>query len=270
MSDALDLRTLEAPGDPLLENVDEARTMRLHGPEFQMYDANGVRLQDPSDEPMPTLAQVAEHSEAIARGLSDAPEVPVRVVHQPVVTTPDEIHRVVQAANVAPNCVGIVAWMHTFSPAKMWIAGLEALRTPLLHLHTQANVELPWDTIDFDFMNLNQAAHGDREFGYIQTRLGVARKTVAGHVTDPRVLREVEDWQRAAAGWAAARGANAESATAPATIAAPAPNHKVRGVRAKRGRRGVRQRARSANTSMRASILSRRTAPRHGSPSEPV
>ena len=95
--------------------------------------------------------------------------------------------------------------MHTFSPAKMWIAGLDALRKPLLHLHTQANVELPWADIDFDFMNLNQAAHGDREFGYIQTRLGVARKTVVGHVSNPGVHRQVDDWQRAAAGWAAAR-----------------------------------------------------------------
>jgi len=95
--------------------------------------------------------------------------------------------------------------MHTFSPAKMWITGLDALRKPLLHLHTQANVELPWEEIDFDFMNLNQAAHGDREFGYIQTRLGVPRKTVVGHVSNPEVRRQVEVWQRAAAGWQAAR-----------------------------------------------------------------
>jgi L-arabinose isomerase len=95
--------------------------------------------------------------------------------------------------------------MHTFSPAKMWIGGLEALRKPLLHLHTQANVALPWADIDMDFMNLNQAAHGDREFGYIQTRLGVARKTVVGHVSDPRVTASVATWARAAAGWAATR-----------------------------------------------------------------
>ena len=93
--------------------------------------------------------------------------------------------------------------MHTFSPAKMWIAGLDALRKPLLHLHTQANVELPWADIDFDFMNLNQAAHGDREFGYIQTRLGVARKTVVGHVSNPAVTAQIGTWTRAAAGWAA-------------------------------------------------------------------
>src|SRR5258705_10308915 len=95
--------------------------------------------------------------------------------------------------------------MHTFSPAKMWISGLDALRTPLLHLHTQANVALPWADIDMDFMNLNQAAHGDREFGYIQSRLGVARKTVAGHVSDPRVATRIGAWAPAAAGFAEMR-----------------------------------------------------------------
>ena len=105
-----------------------------------------------------------------------------------MLTDADAIHRMMLEANADPDCVGVIAWMHTFSPAKMWIAGLDALRTPLLHLHTQANVSLPWSEIDMDFMNLNQAAHGDREFGYIQTRLGVARKTVAGHVSDPAVV----------------------------------------------------------------------------------
>jgi L-arabinose isomerase len=102
------------------------------------------------------------------------------------------------AANADDNCVGVIAWMHTFSPAKMWIAGLDALRKPFLHLHTQVNVELPWATIDMDFMNLNQAAHGDREFAFIATRLGVARKTVSGHVSDPRVLERIGVWARAA------------------------------------------------------------------------
>jgi L-arabinose isomerase len=103
--------------------------------------------------------------------------------------------------NAADDVIGVIAWMHTFSPAKMWISGLDALRKPLLHLHTQANVELPWADIDFDFMNLNQAAHGDREFGYIQTRMGVARKTVVGHVSSPAVLEQISAWSRAAAGW---------------------------------------------------------------------
>ena len=117
----------------------------------------------------------------------------------------DSIRRLALEVNARDDVIGVMAWMHTFSPAKMWIAGLDALQKPLLHLHTQANVELPWADIDFDFMNLNQAAHGDREFGYIQTRLGVARKTVVGHVSNPDVLQQVEDWQRACAGWAASR-----------------------------------------------------------------
>lgn len=149
-----------------------------------------------------TLRQVAEQSQAVAEGLSG---LPVRVVWKPVLKDSDSIRRLALEVNARDDVIGVVAWMHTFSPAKMWIAGLDALQKPLLHLHTQANVELPWAEIDFDFMNLNQAAHGDREFGYIQTRLGVARKTVVGHVSNPAVRAQVEDWQRAAAGWAASR-----------------------------------------------------------------
>ncbi|GAA2720227.1 L-arabinose isomerase [Cellulomonas aerilata] len=150
-----------------------------------------------------TLRQVAEQSQAIARALGESDEVPVEVVWKPVLKSSDAIRRLALEANADDRCLGVVAWMHTFSPAKMWIAGLDALRVPLLHLHTQANVELPWAEIDFDFMNLNQAAHGDREFGYIQTRLGVARKTVAGHVSNPAVRSRVGTWVRAAAGWKA-------------------------------------------------------------------
>ena len=150
-----------------------------------------------------TLRQVAEQSQAIARELEAAEAVPVRIVWKPVLKDSDAIRRMALEANAADQCIGVIAWMHTFSPAKMWIAGLDALRTPLLHLHTQANVELPWSTIDFDFMNLNQAAHGDREFGYIQSRLGVSRKTVVGHVSNPTVQARVGTWARAAAGWAA-------------------------------------------------------------------
>jgi L-arabinose isomerase len=149
-----------------------------------------------------TLRRVAEQSAQVAAQLEGGP---VRVVWKRVVTDSESIRRLALDANARDDVVGIIAWMHTFSPAKMWIVGLDALRKPLLHLHTQANVELPWAEIDFDFMNLNQAAHGDREFAYVQTRLGVARKTVVGHVTNPAVLQEVEDWQRAAAGWAASR-----------------------------------------------------------------
>jgi L-arabinose isomerase len=150
-----------------------------------------------------TLRQVAEQSQAIAAQLDDAPDVPVRVVWRPVLKEADAIRRAALDANADDRVIGVVAWMHTFSPAKMWIAGLDALRKPLLHLHTQANVALPWSTIDFDFMNLNQAAHGDREFGYVVTRLGVARKTVVGHVSDPTVQAKVGTWARAALGWAA-------------------------------------------------------------------
>ncbi|SDH71102.1 L-arabinose isomerase [Leifsonia sp. 98AMF] len=152
-----------------------------------------------------TLAQVAEQSRAIADELGASPDVPVRIVWKPVLTDADAIRRIMLEANADDRVIGVIAWMHTFSPAKMWIAGLDALQKPLLHLHTQANVELPWAEIDFDFMNLNQAAHGDREFGYILTRLGVPRTTVAGHVSNPVVSARVGTWMRAAAGRAATR-----------------------------------------------------------------
>ncbi|HEX6451319.1 MAG TPA: L-arabinose isomerase [Trebonia sp.] len=152
-----------------------------------------------------TLRRVAGQSKEIADALEAATSVPVKVVWKPVLTEPDAIRRTMLDANADDRVIGLIAWMHTFSPAKMWIAGLNALDKPLLHLHTQANVALPWSSIDFDFMNLNQAAHGDREFGYILTRLGVRRKTVSGHVSDPRVPAAVGTWARAAAGWAATR-----------------------------------------------------------------
>jgi L-arabinose isomerase len=152
-----------------------------------------------------TLKQVERQSQEIVDQLNGWGELPLHVQWQPVLTDPDEIHRVMLAANADLDCLGVIAWMHTFSPAKMWIAGLDALQTPLLHLHTQANVSLPWAEIDMDFMNLNQAAHGDREFGYIQTRLGVPRKTVAGHVSDSATVARIAAWQRAAMGAAAVR-----------------------------------------------------------------
>ncbi|MHA7280834.1 L-arabinose isomerase [Arthrobacter sp. MDT2-2] len=149
-----------------------------------------------------TLQQVAEQSQEIVRILGEA-GLPVKVVWKPTLKDSTSIRRMALEVNAADNAIGVIAWMHTFSPAKMWIAGLDALRKPLLHLHTQINVALPWGEIDFDFMNLNQAAHGDREFGYIQSRLGVPRKTVVGHVSDASVCAKVSSWQRAAAGWAA-------------------------------------------------------------------
>ena len=147
-----------------------------------------------------TLAQVADQSRGIAERLATVGGLPVKVVWKPVLLDSASIHRQILDANAAAECVGVIAWMHTFSPAKMWIAGLDALQKPLLHLHTQAAAALPWSTIDMDFMNLNQAAHGDREFGYIQSRLGVPRKTVAGHIDAPDVQARVGQWARAALG----------------------------------------------------------------------
>jgi L-arabinose isomerase len=144
-----------------------------------------------------TLRQVAEQSRRIADALGAA-GLPVEVAWRPVLTDADSIRRACVEASAADAVAGVIAWMHTFSPAKMWIGGLDALDKPLLHLHTQADAPLPWATIDMDFMNLNQAAHGDREFASIGVRLNVARKTVAGHVSDPAVLARVEDWTRAA------------------------------------------------------------------------
>src|SRR5262249_44250533 len=128
-----------------------------------------------------TLRQVSKHSEEIAAALSRCEAIPVKVVAKPVLTTPDAIRDLCADASSSPGCIGVIAWMHTFSPAKMWIGGLRALSKPMAHLHTQYNRALPWDSIDMDFMNLNQSAHGDREFGFLATRLGVNRKVVVGH-----------------------------------------------------------------------------------------
>src|SRR3954470_10749383 len=152
-----------------------------------------------------TLQQVAEQSQRVAAALDAADAVPARVVWKPVLKDGDAIRRAMGEANEDPDCLGVVTWMHTFSPAKMWISGIDALRKPLLHLHTQADAALPWATIDMDFMNLNQAAHGDREYGFILTRLRQPRTTVAGHVSNPRVQARVGSWMRAAAGARAAR-----------------------------------------------------------------
>jgi L-arabinose isomerase len=154
-----------------------------------------------------TLQQVAEHSIQLARALDQAPALPVRVVFKPVLTGPDEIRQLCLEANAAPNCVGLVCWMHTFSPAKMWIAGLSALQKPFLHLHTQFNREIPWSAIDMDFMNLNQSAHGDREFGFIASRMRLERKVVVGFWQDQDVLNEIAAWARAACAWADWQGA---------------------------------------------------------------
>ncbi len=152
-----------------------------------------------------TLRQVDRQARQVVATLNQAGDIPVEVVMQPVLTEADAIRSVCMEANRADDCIGVVAWMHTFSPARSWIAGLKVLDKPLLHLHTQANVSLPWSTIDMDFMNLNQAAHGDREFGYLLARLGVRRKTVVGHASDAALRARVASWARAALGVRAAR-----------------------------------------------------------------
>lgn len=151
-----------------------------------------------------TLRQVAVQAADIAQTLNDSGRIPVRLVLKPTLKDSDSIRNFMVDASSDPACIGIVAWMHTFSPAKMWIRGLEQLRKPLLQLNTQHHVEIPWETIDMDFMNLNQSAHGDREFGYILTRLGIPRKIVVGHYTDPEVAERIGTWARACAGWDAA------------------------------------------------------------------
>ncbi len=154
-----------------------------------------------------TLEQVAKDSREIAASLGASPHVPAQVVFKPVLTTPELIRELCLEANSAKTCVGLITWMHTFSPAKMWIAGLSLLKKPFLHLHTQYNREIPWSTIDMDFMNLNQSAHGDREFGFIGSRMRLNRKVVVGHWQDDEVQCSIGTWTRAACAWMDWQGA---------------------------------------------------------------
>jgi L-arabinose isomerase len=147
------------------------------------------------------LGQVATNANAIAQSLGFESSIPFRVVCKPVMTTPEDIRGICREANNADDCIGLILWMHTFSPAKMWIAGLSSLLKPFLHLHTQFNRKLPWASIDMDFMNLNQSAHGDREFGFITARLRLPRKVVVGFWQDRETVAEIATWTRAAAGW---------------------------------------------------------------------
>jgi L-arabinose isomerase len=148
-----------------------------------------------------TLRQVAEHSKEIAEELHASAVIPVSVVFKPTVKSTEEIYALCQQANTAKNCIGIITWMHTFSPAKMWINGLKILQKPMLHLHTQYNRDIPWNDIDMDFMNLNQSAHGDREFGFMVSRMRMRRKVVVGHWQSAEVHERINAWSRAAAGW---------------------------------------------------------------------
>ncbi|MEO7983532.1 MAG: L-arabinose isomerase [Bacteroidota bacterium] len=171
--------------------------LSIHLKEYEVWFITGSQDLYGKD----VLKKVAEHSAAITASFAGAKQIPVNVVFKPVVKSTEEIFAVCQAANVKKNCIGIIAWMHTFSPAKMWIGGLKILQKPLLHLHTQFNRDIPWGDIDMDFMNTNQSAHGDREFGFIMSRMRLKRKVVAGHWQDAKVLEKIGGWTRAAAGW---------------------------------------------------------------------
>jgi L-arabinose isomerase len=147
------------------------------------------------------LQQVAANAQQIAAALAKAKRLPLKTTFKALLTTPDEIAKVCLEANADPKCAGLILWMHTFSPSKMWIRGLTTLRKPFVHLHTQFNRDLPWESIDMDFMNLNQAAHGDREAGFIHTRMRLGRKVVVGHWSDPEVQERIGAWMRAARAW---------------------------------------------------------------------
>ncbi|KGE72082.1 L-arabinose isomerase [Spirochaeta lutea] len=152
-----------------------------------------------------TLQQVEKDSKVIAAALDDSPEIPGRLIFKEVVTTPDQILAACIQASATEACIGVITWMHTFSPAKMWIKGLLQLTKPILHLHTQMGRDIPWGQIDMDFMNLHQSAHGGREYGHIMSRLGKHREVVVGHWKDPEVVRKIGHWIRAARGIAETR-----------------------------------------------------------------
>jgi L-arabinose isomerase len=153
-----------------------------------------------------TLRQVAEHSREISQYLNQSANIPVTIIFKPVLTSPDAISKLCMDANMKENCIGLIAWMHTFSPAKMWIAGLKTLQKPFVHLHTQFNRDIPWSEIDMDFMNLNQSAHGGREFGFIATRMGISRKVIVGFWKEDRIQEKLAVWMRAACAWFDSQG----------------------------------------------------------------
>ena len=146
------------------------------------------------------LQKVAEHSKIIVEKLNESGNLPFEVVWKPTLITNELIRRTFNEANIDDECAGVIVWMHTFSPAKSWILGLQEYRKPLLHLHTQFNMEIPYDTIDMDFMNENQSAHGDREFGHMVTRMGIERKVVVGHWSDEKLQKKIGSWMRTAIG----------------------------------------------------------------------
>ncbi|MDE5689639.1 MAG: L-arabinose isomerase, partial [Duncaniella sp.] len=151
------------------------------------------------------VVKVDAHSKEMVEGLNASGVIPMKVVYKGTANSSREVEEIMKAANNDSRCVGVITWMHTFSPAKMWIHGLQQLRKPLLHFHTQYNAEIPWETMDMDFMNLNQSAHGDREFGHICARLNIRRKVVVGYWKDKAIQERIAVWSRVAAAWADAQ-----------------------------------------------------------------
>lgn len=165
---------------------------------YEVWWVTGAQLLYGGD----AVVKVDSHSREMVEGLNNSGRLPVKVVYKGTANSSKEVTEVMRQANNDARCIGVITWMHTFSPAKMWIHGLQQLNKPLLHFHTQYNAEIPWETMDMDFMNLNQSAHGDREFGHICTRMRLRRKVVVGHWTDPRAQERIAVWQRVAAAWA--------------------------------------------------------------------
>ena len=166
--------------------------------QYEVWFVTGAQLLYGGD----AVIAVDAHSNEMVNGLNESGKLPVKVVYKGTANSSKEVEAVFKAANNDDKCVGVITWMHTFSPAKMWIHGLQQLKKPLLHLHTQFNKEIPWDTMDMDFMNLNQSAHGDREFGHICTRMRIRRKVVVGYWKEEETLHKIAVWMRVCAGWA--------------------------------------------------------------------
>ena len=166
--------------------------------QYEVWFVTGAQLLYGGD----AVIAVDAHSNEMVNGLNESGKLPVKVVYKGTANSSKEVETVFKAANNDEKCIGVITWMHTFSPAKMWIHGLQQLKKPLMHLHTQFNKEIPWDTMDMDFMNLNQSAHGDREFGHICTRMRIRRKVVVGYWKDENTLHKIAVWMRVCAGWA--------------------------------------------------------------------
>ncbi|SBV96568.1 L-arabinose isomerase [uncultured Dysgonomonas sp.] len=166
--------------------------------DLEVWFVTGAQLLYGGD----AVVAVDSHSTQMVKALNDSGKLPVKIVYKGTANSSPEVEKVFKDANNDSKCVGVITWMHTFSPAKMWIKGLQNLRKPLMHLHTQFNKEIPWNEIDMDFMNLNQSAHGDREFGHMVSRMRKNRKVVVGHWSEEGVQAKIANWMRVCAGWA--------------------------------------------------------------------